>query len=810
MAVNPNELFNQQIMTDRAKELLAQNTPIEMVAQQTGLPREQLLNIVNSTMDIGRPPIPTASPGGLGDLTGQIEPNVANAMPNLGTDIADYLTDELGFKPEMMSPEVPGEIDKNDASNLQNINLANAQVMIDDPSQATELLEAQSILSGVPEEDAIDVYKKAMADYSGIDYKSLVPVPDKSFAIMMAGLNLLESGTKGEDWSTAVTSAAGAFAATYGKEKQAYKKAINSIDLQKAMSTDKSIRDFIGKRIEADFKIQNEMLTGTRKEYLVKLPGAESPTIMQLTSPQVGMYQNKFGLGNVTEYDPETMGSISNYTITYLDGSTSKRPMTNTQASEYIKELEDGRIGGFVKSGVETSDDEFQIMVRDKNARKDTPFTFRYVNQEGLTNLLNNQDLEVKTLPKAGTNYEVVNLETDQLERVPAEQYFNNPDRYRLKSGFSASIQNGDSVINISEDGNNFSLLNDNKAGTEIEKVATQFRSRKFLTNQILEQTSNVKNLVMSMENPDLAFNNLAGSALEFGRRVIATVNAGAKAFESSYGENSAGESVQKFQYKIGDKNVAFSDFKQTILSSEGFKELEKSGLGQFIIRSSPDRARAQAALFNIALSGAAAAGGDPSPDLRAISDKDMELFLRRVGANASNATDFLAVLGDFERDMINSELNYYNSALDLPIKRTRRVKNPETGLFEDQLIDMYEQRGLYKQADDRRVELEKALQNISTPRVSDRGASTPSIVKNISLNPLQTSTGIISPLDSTGFSLPNINDASYEELVGYAASLDINEAKTFNQNLKKYFTNTRQPDAYKYYLNFYKNAGIK
>ena len=146
MAVNPNELFNQQIMTDRAKELLAQNTPIEMVAQQTGLPREQLLNIVNSTMDIGRPPMPTASPGGLGDLTGQIEPDVADAMPNLGTDIADYLTDELGFKPEMMAPEVPGEIDKNEATNLQNINLANAQVMIDDPSQATELLEARQQL----------------------------------------------------------------------------------------------------------------------------------------------------------------------------------------------------------------------------------------------------------------------------------------------------------------------------------------------------------------------------------------------------------------------------------------------------------------------------------------------------------------------------------------------------------------------------------------------------------------------------------------------------------------------------------------
>ena len=69
------------------------------------------------------------------------------------------------------------------------------------------MLTLQKILSGQSDEDAIDVYKRALADYAGIDYKNLIPLPDKDFAIMMAGLKLAEDGTKGENWSTALTQA---------------------------------------------------------------------------------------------------------------------------------------------------------------------------------------------------------------------------------------------------------------------------------------------------------------------------------------------------------------------------------------------------------------------------------------------------------------------------------------------------------------------------------------------------------------------------------------------------------------------------
>jgi len=808
--INQDAYFNN---LEAARNLLAQNTPVETVSQQTGIPRETLLNILQS--DISQRPTVATPPTGMGlsSLSGQLNTDISSIMPNLGTDIGDYLVDELGFDPMMMvEPDIDTDFDIQQTTPKQDVNRANAQLMIDDPSQAEEVLAAQKILSGQSDEDAIDVYKRALADYAGIDYKNLISLPDKDFAIMMAGLKLAEAGTKGENWSTALTQAVTTGLAQYAKEKKDYTKAINSIDLQRAMQKDKQVMDFIGKQIDADIKLQNEMLTGTRKEYLVTLPGGDTPTIMQLTSPQVGLYQAKFGVGSIKEYDSDSMGALSNYTITYSNGSTSKRPMTNAMAAQYAQMLDDGKIAGFVKSGVEGADDEFQVMVRDKGARKDTPYKYQFVGQSALNTLLNDTTKEVKVLPKPGTSYEVINLETDQLERVPADQYFKNPDRYKLKGGLTASISNGDQTIMIGSDGSGFSGLNDKQAGQEVEKIATQFRSRQYLTDTILQTAENLEELVMGMDNPDLAFNNVAGLGLEFGRKVIATVTALGKTFESSYGTNAQGDRIEKYKYQIGDKPVSYTDFKNTMLNSKGFQELEKSGLGQYIIRSAPDRARAQAALFNIALSGAASAGGDPSPDLRAISDKDMELFMKLVGANATNAEDFLAVINDFKRDTINRELFFYDSATTLPIKRAMRVKNEETGLYEDKVIDLFQERGLYNQADKRREVLKEKLNIITTPRkLGTDSAVSSRTITSLKLNPLQLSTGeSISPVESTGYPLPGVNDATYEDLVGYAASLSPKDARQFNQNLKTYFARTRNPQGFTIYLNFYKNAGIQ
>jgi len=92
--------------------------------------------------------------------------------------------------------------------------------VLEDPSQVDILLANQKTLSGQTDEDVVNVYKKALAQYSGVDYKSLIPLPDKDFAIMMAGLKLAEAGSKGEKWGTALTQAVTTGLTQYASDKR--------------------------------------------------------------------------------------------------------------------------------------------------------------------------------------------------------------------------------------------------------------------------------------------------------------------------------------------------------------------------------------------------------------------------------------------------------------------------------------------------------------------------------------------------------------------------------------------------------------
>ena len=116
----------------------------------------------------------------------------------------------------------------------------------------------------------------------------------------------------------------------------------------------------------------------------------------------------------------------------------------------------------------------------------------------------------------------------------------------------------------------------------------------------------------------------------------------------------------------------------------------------------------------------------------------------------------------------------------------------------------------MYGQADKRRKELEEKLTRYTTPSKLGTTTTTGTRTLNISLNPLQTPQGSISPLENTGYSLEGLNDATYEDLVNYAATLGIDQAKTFNKNLRRYFASVNNPQGFTIYLNFYKNAGIK
>ena len=810
MVMNPRQFESQQMSMDLANQLVARNVPIETIIQQTGLPRETVNNLVNAQLNISRPSMPMSSPQGINSLQGNLQPDVADVVPNVGTDIADYLTEELGFDPEAMAnPNM--DITTEDLTTKQNLNIANAEVMLEDPSQVDILLANQKALSGQTDEDVVDVYKRALAEYSGVDYKSLIPLPDKDFAIMMAGLKLAEAGSKGEKWGTALTQAVTTGLTQYASDKRNYEKQILGIDLQTALQTDKAMKDFIGKQIDYAQKLKNEELTGARKQYMVTVPGADEGTVLQLNSVQVGNLQA--GGYDLMEYDVSKMGAMKNYTVTYNDGTTNTGALTEAQALKYNQDQANGIIKNIEVAGATSSSDDFGVLTRAKNAPPGTNFTFDYTSKAGLTDLINNPDLEVIPLKDAGGSYEVIDRQDNTLKRIPAIQYFANADQYKLKRGLTGSIVSPDgTTISFDSDGSGFSSMNANSTGKAVEKVVEQVRSRKFLTNEVNRLAGNTIDTIMGMENPDLAFNNLAGRGIDTVRSALTNLKAISSIFSKPVVRNQEGDIVKGFTFSYQnsegeiEKGLSFNQFRNKIIQSEFFQKFEKTPLGQFIINTNVDRGVAQSQLFTLALVGAAAAGGSADLDLRAISDKDMELFMTRVGAKASNAGQFMAIVNQFREDIIETELNYLNSMLDMPITQMREVKNPETGKFEVKKVDLFEERGIYKQRNERIKELNAELEKIrAIPRLNvlddDYAVSNVGSLK-VALEPM----GGVSPTAPIAITVPGIENPSYEQVVGYLFSLPALEAKNYLLGMQRSY-GKRNPNEFNLLLNFYKQA---
>ena len=813
MVLNPRQFESQQMSMDLANQLVARNVPIENIIQQTGLPRETVNNLVNAQLaqlNISRPSMPMSSPQGINSLQGSLQPDVADVVPNVGTDIADYLTEELGFDPEAMAnPNI--DITSEDLTTKQNLNIANAEVMVEDPSQVDILLANQKALSGETDENVVDVYKRALAEYSGVDYKSLIPLPDKDFAIMMAGLKLAEAGSKGEKWGTALTQAVTTGLTQYASDKRNYQKQILGIDLESALQTDKVMKDFIGKQIDYAQKLKNEELTGARKQYMVTVPGTDEGTVLQLNSVQVGNLQG--GGYSLMEYDASKTGALKNYTVTYNNGVTETGALTEAQALKYNQDKANGIIKNIEVAGATSSSDDFGVLTRAKNAPPGTNFTFDYTSKTGLTDLINNPDLEVIPLKDAGGSYEVIDKQDNTLKKIPAIQYFANADQYKLKRGLTGSIVSPDgTMISFDSDGSGFSSMNANSTGKAVEKVVEQVRSRKFLTNEVNRLAGNTIDSIMGMENPDLAFNNLAGRGIDTVKSALTNLNAISGIFSKPVVRNQEGDIVKGFTFSYKnpkgeiEKGLSFNQFRNKVIQSDFFREFEKSPLGQFITSSNIDRGVAQSQLFTLALVGAAAAGGSADLDLRAISDKDMELFMTRVGAKASNAGQFMAIVNQFREDIIETELNYLNSMLDMPITQMREAKNPETGEFEVKKVDLFEERGIYKQRNERIEELNAELEKIrAMPRLNvlddDYAVSNVGSLK-VALEPM----GGVSPTTPIPLTVPGVQNPSYEQVVGYIFSLSDLEARNYLNGIEQTY-GKRNPTEYNLLLNFYKQA---
>ena len=204
--------------------------------------------------------------------------------------------------------------------------------------------------------------------------------------------------------------------------------------------------------------------------------------------------------------------------------------------------------------------------------------------------------------------------------------------------------------------------------------------------------------------------------------------------------------------------------------------------------------------------------GGSADLDMRAISDKDMELFMTMVGSNASNFTDFKAVINEFQRNIIQNEMNFIETQLEMPPKKLQKVRIPGTDEFENQLTDVFEMRGLYTYRDKRIPELQAMLDAIDTPRMdlnTGKQRNPTDLLRTMNLEDISLPSGEV--VTSTALSGHEISgkNLSYAELVAYIASVPPSEQSSKLASIRSNLQNSGQAQNYSIFLNMLQNSGV-
>jgi len=813
MAINTQDLFNEQ----KAMDMLRQNVPMEMIIQQTGIPRQQLEASLTAFQNVQRPPVPSAPPpSGIASMP--IQPEVADVMPdNVGTDIADYLTDELGF-----DPATGGTVDK--PSIIQQLNQANATIALDaeEPNVAMkEVMNAQGDLSGLPEKDQLGVYRSALVDYyknAGQKYKELLKTPDEGLPYLVSGLSLIESGASGDNWMTALSKAAGKFAVSKKQGQAKYDAQIQDIDIKNLMAADAGFADVIKKNIDYQMKLDFETRSGTRKEYILKKPGQETENIVQLTSLEVADLKDRYG-ENALRLNDSTgaAGAQNNYKITYKDGRVVTRPLSNDETKKYKLDLNNGIIAGFEKAGVASTPDTLQIGYRDTSKKGSGLWNFADVSPAQYIEYLNDPNLEVEAF-KPTDKVEVIDKRDDSLKEISKKEFIVNADKYTMKGEVQATIQNGDSLITIGDSGG-VSPFGPKKTqvDTYVGDTKKQFANRKFMTKRMFETADTVLEIVDGMRakglNPDDAFNNIAGQAIGPATNVLTTLNSLGKVFENSSG-TFEGQPIDKFKYQItledGTKqSVTYNEFKNSIVKTDMFKKLEKdSSIGKFFSASNAERERVQAGLFTLAILSAGSMGGEGTTDMRAISDKDLITQFERVGRMARDEESFRALLTDLKRDVLYQERSYLEAQSDMGssdfYEYTARKKNEETGFMESVPVNAWDVKGLNNYYNTRLAEIETEIDALGpVSAASTRSSSPDGSIPIIEIKSTMVNGVEYKPEQSSGYTVAGSSEpASLAQLVAYAQNTPQGSKVNLLADIQAYLKN--DPALLKAFLQMY------
>ena len=654
MAIDPLRFLNEQ----KASDMLDRNIPMETIIKETGIPRERVTAMLQSQgLDSSFQQSNVPATINAGRQLSQTMPSGISSVPMneemgalVGQDVADYLVDDLGIdnqgnvQDNLDKRQETGQIDavqmlaSGNETDVQNIIKTKGEILASDPTDF----------------DMDQIYAAAELLQGKLKYNEDIPKPSEGLPWLMLASKLIKSGAEGDDWSTALSESALAYFTAKKSGELNYKKELRAEDRQKYSDYNNLVMQFG----MLDFKNKAAINAALRKTNL------EAPKMYDISNTGNFIDKSTVPLSDAafnyySKKFPENIRPAKNADVQAMSIYSPDGGISHVLIDQdSINAWDPARQGGATLRQGHKDPTNLKLYNIFKDGEKQPQ---RWLTPEGMETL-NKDGFTTSFAPTSGTPKYVVNKESGAGVYVTDQQILDNPDLYMDDSGISMFI-GADGTTEFASGSAGMQRQRErrgNKAYDDLVEKATgiQQSTNNYFTSAAETDRILTDYLTANPNQQNIPFNNLVGAAAKIGDSLRINFEGFRNAF-TEYGT-----------YVVdGKQGASLDEMRAKVLGSEEFKKFlgtegERTGLAKFFEDAGVVGDALEAALFDLALVGAAAYGGKGTTDLRAISDREMISFVGIQGGNAKTLQAFMEISNSFRRKTIARNRNSLNQLI--------------------------------------------------------------------------------------------------------------------------------------------------
>ena len=640
----------------QAKTMLDQNVPIETISSQLGLDRNTLNNLLTQNMlmpeSVMQPDDYRNSYGAgiTGSNTG-IDPTTQVIIDGMtsgegeGADIKSFLDESLGVN--------KGEDD--DLTLDQAVNSGSIAGAMNNQDSFMSYLESASLLEGLADKEKMDIYKQAAANMVGeLDYESLVQQPDKVMPYLAAGLSLINSGEKGEDWGAALGKAFISGKSTARKEEREYEKTIAGLEMKKQGDINNIVSSLMLTDLKDRMAFNKSLkMADLKAPKMYDIVGTSGTFSDKQTLPLSDVEFNRMAKAFPGMVRVATNSELKPFTVLSDSGRNMNVFLNQDQLAFYQS---NPKYAGQIRAGHDERTNMKLYSIKDGEETME-----KWLTPTEFENLPEGQVATI--MPTSGSPVYVRDKITNLTDFVSPMELARNGSRYDRISSFSGSMTSPDGTVIEFGNGNDGSRAVESRGLKQYNTVNEKLQGidravdNYFISADQMDKAVN-EYVTQFPDQADLAFNNLAGRATKLADDIVISVK-GFGAMLNAAPKDGGGT------FYIGDSKVSYEDYRNNIINSSEFEEFRKSPFAQFLEQSGITGARLEAALFDMSMIGAGSYSIDKGLDLRAISDFETKQFMKLQGSEAASLAQFQAITNDFRLKLVNRNIAEIERTLD-------------------------------------------------------------------------------------------------------------------------------------------------